>query len=95
MISSSSNGAIFEPKTAVNTHYEVSMGEKCDHSHPYVDKAKLQPCADQSEPIRLAHFRRGQHEPVRVPHMCEEEPQNGPQLPTATFKIIYLTPQDL
>lgn len=61
-ISSPANGAKFNPKTTVNVDYEVSMGEKGDHTHLYLDKNEAVTLRGLKGSHSLGALSPGQHE---------------------------------
>lgn len=61
-ISSPANGAKFDPKTAVKLDYEVSMGEKGDHTHLYLDKNEAVTLRGLKGTHSLGALSPGQHE---------------------------------
>ena len=62
VISSPANGAKFDPKTPVKLGYEVSMGEKGDHTHLYVDKSEAVTLRGLKGTHSLGALSPGQHE---------------------------------
>lgn len=62
VISSPANGAKFNPKTPIDVDYEVSMGEKGDHTHLYVDKSEAVTLRGLKGSHSLGALSPGQHE---------------------------------
>src|SRR6185437_13369358 len=62
VISSPVNGAKLDPKTPVKLDYEVSMGEKGDHTHLYVDKSEALTLRGLKGAHSIGTLSPGQHE---------------------------------
>ncbi|GAB1719695.1 MAG: hypothetical protein NTAFB09_14260 [Nitrosospira sp.] len=61
-ISSPVNGAKFNPKEDINIDYDVSLGDKGDHTHLYVDKNEAVTLRGLKGKHALGKLSSGEHE---------------------------------
>ncbi len=61
-ISSPANGAKFDPKSDIKINYDVSLGDKGDHTHLYVDKDEAVTLRGLKGTHALGKLSQGQHE---------------------------------